>query len=140
MEQSILKSVKKILGIDPDYTAFDLDIITHVNSAFSTLHQLGIGPSDGFMIENDEALWVDFVGTDPLLNQVQPYVCLRTRIAFDPPTTSYLIGALEKQILELEWRLNTYREATGWSDPDPPLADSHYDVFGDPVIVEGGDA
>lgn len=119
MEQSILKSVKKILGIDPADTAFDLEILTHLNSAFSTLHQLGIGPVDGFQVEDDEALWVDFMGADPRLNQVRTYVCLKTRVLFDPPTTSFLIGAIDKQIEELEWRLNDDREQTEWVDPDP---------------------
>lgn len=122
MEQSILISVKKILGVDSADTSFDLDIITYVNSAFSTLHQFGIGPTDGFMIEDDEALWVDFVGAlDPQHNLVRTYVSLKTRIAFDPPTTSYLIGALDNQIRELEWRLSTGRELVEWVDPDPPL-------------------
>ncbi len=121
MEQSILKSVKKILNIDPMYTVFDLDIITHINSTFSTLQQLGIGDPDGFMIEDDEALWVDFIGADPRLNQVKTYICLKTRILFDPPTTTYLIGALEKQIQELEWRLNTFREGVAWVNPNPPV-------------------
>lgn len=120
MEQSILKSVKKILGVDPADTAFDLDIITYVNSAFSTLHQLGLGPADGFMIEDDEALWVDFIGaTSPQYNLVRTYVSLRTRISFDPPTTSYLIGALEKQISEFEYRLSINREMVDWVDPEP---------------------
>lgn len=133
MEQSILKSVKKILGVNPNDTSFDLDILTHVNSAFSTLNDLGIGPPEGFMIDDDETLWVDFIGADPRLNQVRTYVCLKTRIAFDPPTTVYLIGALDRQIAELEWRLNTRREATEWVDPETglvPVAD----------IVEGGGA
>ncbi len=121
MEQSILKSVKKILGIGADYTEFDHDILTYVNSAFSTLHQLGVGPNEGFAIEDDVAVWSDFIEQDPRLNQIHTYVCLKTRVLFDPPTTSYLIGALDKQIQELEWRLNTQREETAWVDPDSNL-------------------
>jgi hypothetical protein len=130
MEQSILKSTKKILGIAEDYTVFDLDIITHINTAFSTLTQLGVGPTNGFMIEDDTAVWSDFITdypssvyetpTDDLqYNSVKSYVFLRTRLLFDPPTTSYLIAAHEKQIQELEWRLNVHREETGWVDPNP---------------------
>lgn len=121
MEQSILKSVKKILGVDPTVTTFDDDILTHINSAFSTLRQIGIGPVDGFMVEDDEAMWVDFIGATPLLTQVKTYVCLKVRIVFDPPTTSYLIGAINDQIRELEWRLNEEREQTAWVDPDPEI-------------------
>jgi len=119
MEQSILISTKKILGIDKDYDVFDLDIITHINSAFSTLTQLGVGPAAGFMIEDDSEVWTDFIADDLQYNSVKSYVFLKVRQLFDPPSTSYLISAVEKQIEELEWRLNVHREETGWTDPDP---------------------
>ena len=119
MEMSILNSTKKILGIASDYTAFDLDIITHINTAISTLTQLGVGPAEGFMIEDDTASWDMFVGSDLQLNSVKSYVFLRVRLLFDPPATSYLIKAYEDQIQELEWRLNVHREETGWIDPNP---------------------
>ena len=122
METSILNSTKKILGLAPDYTAFDEDIITHINTAFSTLTQLGVGPAAGFMIEDDTANWVDFIGaTDPQLNSVKSYLYLRVRMLFDPPATSYLINAYEDQLRELEWRLNVHREESQWVDPDPPV-------------------
>ena len=121
MEQSILISTKKILGIAKDYDVFDLDVITHINTAFSILAQLGVGPANGFMIEDDEAVWDDFIAPpDPQYNSVKSYVYLKTRQLFDPPQTSYLITAVEKQILELEWRLNVRREETSWVDPEPP--------------------
>jgi hypothetical protein len=116
---SILTSVKKILGIAEDYEAFDVDILMHINSVFSTLNQLGIGPADGFMIEDASATWDDFIPDDPRFNSVKTYVCLRVRLLFDPPTTSYLITALENQFRELEWRLNVVREGDSWTDPDP---------------------
>jgi hypothetical protein len=121
MEQSILTSTKKILGIAEDYTVFDLDILTHINTAFSTLTQLGVGPADGFMIEDATAVWTDFDPVDDHLNfnSVKSYVFLKVRMLFDPPTTSYLITATEKQLEELEWRLNVYREGTEWVDPNP---------------------
>jgi hypothetical protein len=120
MEQSILISTKKVLGIAEEYTAFDLDIITHINTAFSTLTQLGVGPETGFMIEDAISEWTDFVSDIPY-NAVKSYVFLRVKHLFDPPTTSYLINASEKQIEELEWRLNVYREGTEWVDPNPDL-------------------
>jgi hypothetical protein len=119
MEQSILTSTKKILGISPDYTAFDLDIITHINAAFSTLTQLGVGPVTGFMIEDEDAEWYDYIEDDIQLNTIKSYVFLKVRQLFDPPTTSYLITAMEKQIAEFEYRLNTNREMTEWVDPNP---------------------
>jgi hypothetical protein len=122
METSILKSTKKILGIGEDYTAFDLDIITHINSAFSTLAGLGVGPEGGFMIDDETTSWDDFLvfTDDKEFNSVKTYVYLRARMLFDPPQTSYLITAMNEQIKELEWRLNTHREETEWVDPDPP--------------------
>jgi hypothetical protein len=121
METSILKSTKKVLGIADDYTVFDLDIITHINTAFSTLTQLGVGPPEGFMIEDDGPEWYDFIDDDMQYNAVKSYVFLRVRSLFDPPSTSYFVTAMENQIKELEWRLNVHREETGWVDPDPPI-------------------
>ena len=138
MEQSILISTKKVLGIAEDYTAFDLDIITHINTAFSTLTQLGVGPAEGFMIEDAEPEWVDFYADDLQYNAVKSYVFLRVRYLFDPPQTSYLISATERQIQELEWRLNVHREETGWTDPMPPdywIEDVHEGTI---VEVRGG--
>ena len=121
METSILNSTKNILGISSDYTAFDVDIITHINTALSILAQLGIGPVEGFMIEDDTAEWADFLGTDKQYNAVKTYVYLKVRQLFDPPTTSYLISAFNEQVRELEWRLSIHREETGWIDPDPEI-------------------
>jgi hypothetical protein len=121
METSILTGTKKILGLAEDYTAFDHDVITHINTAFSTLTQLGVGPAEGFMIEDETAVWTDFIIDDDLqYNSVKTYVYLRVRMLFDPPGTSFVITALNEQIKELEWRLNVHREETGWVDPDPP--------------------
>ena len=112
MDDSILNNVKKILGIAPDYDAFDTDIIIHINAVFSTLNQLGLGPAEGFMIEDDGAVWEDFLLGDPRLNAVKTYVYLRVRVLFDPPTTGFVLTALQEQIKELEWRLNVTREGT----------------------------
>lgn len=113
MEDSILKSTKQLLGLADDYTAFDEDILIHINSVFSTLTQLGIGPANGFMITDATGLWSQYLTPGvPAneLNSVRQYVFLKVSLAFDPPQTSYLIAAKEKQIEELEWRLNISRE------------------------------
>jgi len=117
---SILIDVKKTLGIDQAYGAFDLDILMHINTAFATLNQLGIGPVDGFMIEDETPEWDAFLGDDLKLNSVKTYIYLSVRLVFDPPTTSYLIDSLRNQLNELTWRINTYREGSAWEDPDPP--------------------
>lgn len=117
MEQSILKSVKKILGIDSTDTSFDFDILIHINSAFATLNQLGVGPENGFAIEDATPVWTTFYGADPRYNSIRTYVYLKVRVLFDPPQTSYLVEALKEQIAEHEWRILQYRESTQWTDP-----------------------
>lgn len=119
MEDRILTSVKKILNIDDAYTAFDLDIILHINTVFSTLQQLGIGPEDGFMIEDKTTTWTTYLGTDRRKQSVKTYVYLCVRLLFDPPATSFHIESLERQKRELEWRLNVVREGDDWTDPYP---------------------
>lgn len=120
MDKSILNNIKKILGLDESYTAFDTDVIIHINSVFSTLSQLGIGPAGGFMIEDDILTWDDYIPDgDPKLNSIKTYMYLRVRLLFDPPATSFAIAAMERQISELEWRINSYREETSWTEPIP---------------------
>lgn len=113
---SILDSTKKALGVGFDYDVFDPDIIMHINSAFATLNQLGIGPEEGFAITDDQTTWDAFLGTDPRLNSVKTYVFLKVRYVFDPPATSFVLNAMKEQIQEHEWRLNVYRENTKWSE------------------------
>lgn len=117
MSDSILTSTKKVLGIEEAYTAFDVDVILHINSVFSTLNQLGVGPPEGFEILDESTTWSSYLGDDPRLNAVRTYIYLRVRQLFDPPGTSFLIQAMQKQITELEWRLNVTREETDYVDP-----------------------
>lgn len=112
MDPSILNTVKKSLGIDPEYKAFDPDITMHINSVFFTLHQLGVGPVDGFNIEDDSVTWDSFIRPlDKNLSVVKSYMYLRVRLLFDPPTTSFAIDAMKKQTEELEWRLSVYMDS-----------------------------
>ncbi len=110
MEPSILKSTKKLLNVEPTYTPFDLDILTHINSVLSFLNQLGVGPIGGLFIEDDTAVWDDLELPPNQLNSVKSYIFLKVRMLFDPPGTSFLIGAMEKQIAEFEWRISEGRE------------------------------
>lgn len=123
MDTSILNSTKKILGLTAEDTSFDLDIITQINSAFSTIWDLGVGPVEGFVIEDDEPTWEEYSPdlSNVQLSQLKTYVYLKVRLAFDPPQTSYALEALKEQIREHEWRLNVRRETTEWVDPDPPV-------------------
>lgn len=107
MDESILTSIKKLLGIMEDDTSFDMDIIIHINSAFSTLTQLGVGPSTGFKINNSFTLWSSFMQYDELrLEMIKTYVYLKVRLVFDPPTNSSVIESINRNISELEWRIN----------------------------------
>lgn len=108
---SILNDTKKVLGLEPEYKAFDIDVLMHINSVFSTLDQLGVGPVGGFAISDDTTEWTAFIGNDPRLNSVKTYMFLKVRLLFDPPSTSYLITAAKEQAQELEWRLNVFRES-----------------------------
>jgi len=103
---SILDSTKKALGIDPSFPVWDDDIKMYINSVFSTLAQLGVGPAEGFEIEDKENKWVEFLGDNKLINSVRSYMTLRVRMLFDPPTTSFDLTAKKEMIQELEWRLN----------------------------------
>lgn len=110
MEASILNSTKKILGIDTFYTAFDLDVITHINATFAVLDDLGIGPVGGFFITDSDDEWVDTGLTDKQINMIRTYIFLKVRYLFDPPTTSFLLDAVKNQIAEYEWRLRADQE------------------------------
>lgn len=110
METSILKTTKKILGLADTYTAFDLDIIVHINAALSTLNQLGVGPDGGLSIEDASAVWDDLYIPDNQLNMVKTYIYLKARMLFDPPGTSFVINALEQQLREYEYRISEFRE------------------------------
>jgi hypothetical protein len=109
---SVLDSVKKVLGFDSEFTDFDVDIIMHVNTFFGDLLQVGAGPSTGFVIEDNTALWTDFTDDNSTyLSNVQSYIYIKVRLVFDTPATSFAIDALSQQATETLWRINTMIEA-----------------------------
>ena len=107
---SILDDVKKVLGLDTEYTVFDKDLIIHINTVFRILNQIGVGPHDGFTINDNSTTWTEYVNDDKL-EAIKTYIYLRVRLLFDPPTNSFLITAMESQMREIEWRLNLRGEA-----------------------------
>lgn len=158
MDQSILNSVKKVLGLDAAYTAFDQDILTGINAALSTAEQLGVGR--GYLIDDENATWYSLELDTNTINLLRTYVNLRCRLLFDPPTSSFLKDAFEKQLKEFEWRLNHGREyalglaedeedteitddyiifdgGTPQSSEDPPDLDDN-EVIDEFVIIDGG--
>lgn len=109
--ESILTSIKKLLGIAEEYTQFDADLIMHINSVFSILTQLGVGPSNGFSIEDDSATWDEFIPEGQNVELVKSYIHLKVKLLFDPPLTSAVMDATNKMISEFEWRLNVAAES-----------------------------
>ena len=111
----ILKDVKKVLGLAEDYDAFDVDISFHINAAFTQLHQMGVGPDDGFFLSEGDETWDDFLSglvDQPYIQNIKTYVSMYTRLLFDPPTTSFAIEAIKNVLRETEWRLNLQVEST----------------------------
>ena len=104
--ESILTSIKKMLGITEDYTYFDADIIMHINSVFMILNQLGVGPEKGFVIEDDIATWGDFLEDPTQLQIVKSYMGLKVRLLFDPPSNGTVMQSINQMISEFEFRLN----------------------------------
>lgn len=108
--ESILLTVKKMLGITEDYTHFDQDIIVHINSTIFTLNQLGVGPSSPTLVTSDAQTWTSVFGSEANVEAVKTYIYLKVRLLFDPPTSSFVLDAMNRQISELEWRLNVQTE------------------------------
>lgn len=105
MDESILISIKKMLGMSEDYTAFDLDIIFHINSVFVTLYELGVGDAP-FVIIDDTALWSDFMQNSNDLELIKSYVYMKVRLIFDPPTSSAALQSMQELCREFEFRIN----------------------------------
>lgn len=103
---SILTSIKKLLGIDEEDTSFDPDITIHINSIIPNLSQMGIGPKNGFIVIDNTQLWSDYIGSSIInLEGVKTYLYLKIKLIFDPPTNSTTIDAINKNLGELEWRM-----------------------------------
>lgn len=115
-KNSILTSIKKLLGITESCTDFDTDIIMHINTVLMTLNQLGVG-TEGFQIEDKNAVWSEFIESDKLA-ATKSYVHLRVKLLFDPPLNSAIIEAIKESIRELEWRLNIGVESESEDDEE----------------------
>lgn len=109
-QDSILLTVKKMLGLPSDYTPFDLDVIVHINSAFLTLNQLGIGPSTVFSITDKSNTWDEFTNDEPDMEAVKNYIFLKVRMLFDPPSSSIIMDALKTASDEMLFRLNVQKD------------------------------
>lgn len=131
MEQSILKSTKKLVNVPVDDPSFDQDLVTHINSAFAHLHQLGLGPESGFRITGETELWTDFYPETmeiPVQSEIQSNIGIQVRMIFDPSTTPHLLASLEKLRERSDFRLTVWREEHDWVDPSPNI-----------MVIDGGD-
>ena len=111
MDDSILATIKKMLGLENDYTPFDTDVIVNINAALMTLSQLGVGPREGFVVCGYDEQWCDFVNDEAKLGAVKTYVYLKVKMVFDPPTNSFVMDAMKQQAEEIGWRLNAQAES-----------------------------
>lgn len=107
--ESILTSVKQLLGIMEEYEHYDADIILHINTVFMILRQIGVGPEEGFSISDKSTTWDEFVPTK-MIEAVKTYTYLKVRLLFDPPSSSIVTESVNRMITELEWRINLEME------------------------------
>lgn len=129
--ESILDSIKKMIGVDKDYGAFDVDLIIAINGVFTILNQLGVGPEKEFSITGPDETWLDFFGVTDAISLVKPYMYLKVKLIFDPPSTGVLHEAMERQISEFEWRLAI--QADPASKPDDSETPENPDMPDEPV-------
>ena len=106
MQDSILMTIRKLVCGDPYANHFDTDLLVHINACFSILNQLGVGPESGFVVTDETQSWSSYVADNRTLNMVKTYVTLKVKKIFDPPLTSSVLEAMDKEISQLEWRLN----------------------------------
>lgn len=110
MMDSILTSIKKLIGYPEDYEQFDTDLIIHINSVFTILNQIGVGPINGFSIKDKSTTWSEYTGDTVLFDSVKTYVYMKVRLVFDPPSSSFVLESIKAMIKEYEWRLNAFAE------------------------------
>lgn len=111
MIDSILTSIKKSLGIEESHKSFDHELVMHINTVIFELSQMGVGPQEEiFHIEDDLEIWTDYLGDVKGLESVKSYIYLKVRLLFDPPTNSFVLEAMDRQITQLEWRLTLHAE------------------------------
>lgn len=108
--ESILASIKKLIGYDEADDSFDTDLIMHINSVLAILRQLGVGPSEGFRIKDESTTWDEFIPEEQFLDDVKTFVYLKVRLIFDPPQSSAMMDAMNRMLSELEWRINVAAE------------------------------
>ena len=110
---SILTSIKKLMGLTEEYDAFDQDILILINSVLFELEQIGVKAKEGFVLSDKTAVWSDYSDDDRLLNALKPYIYMKTKLTFDPPTSSGALDSMNRIIDRFEWRINLYSDTGG---------------------------
>ena len=110
---SILTSIKKLMGLTEEYDAFDQDILILINSVLFELEQIGVKAKDGFSLTDKTVVWSDYSDDDRLLNVLKPYIYMKTKVTFDPPTSSGAFDSMNRIIDRFEWRINLYSDTGG---------------------------
>jgi hypothetical protein len=113
LQESILSTIKKLIGFEDDYTQFDMDLIMHINAAFASLAQIGSNLKEGFFITDKDNLWSEYTTNVTILESVKMYVYLKTKIVFDPPASSMVIETMKQTINELEFRIQISADSSG---------------------------
>lgn len=131
---SILTSIKKMLGIEAEYEHFDQDIIMHINSVFTDLAQIGVGPIKGFVIEDDIATWTDFLPEETNFHSVKTYMYLRVKLLFDPPSSSTVVSAIQREIDKWEWRFSIADSVSDVSNSDGQGTLNYEELYNLPKI------
>jgi len=123
---SILNTIKIALGVEADYNGFDTNILLDINSAIFSLNQLGVGPVSGFTVKGEGETWEDLLGNTILFELVKSYILAKVRLSFDPPSNSFLVDAIQKQIAEYEWRLLVQKELLHYQTENVILSNLRY--------------
>ncbi len=130
---SILNTVKIALGVEADYSGFDTNILLDINSAIFSLNQLGVGPVNGFTVKGQGETWEDLLGNTSLFELVKSYIVAKVRLSFDPPSNSFLVEAIQKQITEYEWRLMVQKELLHYQTENVILSNLRYTNVGENI-------
>lgn len=105
MQNSILLTIKQMLGIPSEYSVFDEELVVYINTVIAALRQLGVGPENGFAITGENDSWGDYIGDTLMYENVKSYIYLKVRMMFDPPSSSFVLEAFKNQAAEIEWRI-----------------------------------
>ena len=131
MNESILNSIKVLLGVSPEDTSFDDALVMHINTAFGYLEHLGLGPTGGFSISSSEETWSQYLTDEKFYHPVKSYIAAKVHLSWDTPQSSFVTTAIENQVSEAQWRLMIMAECNRIQETEDDIYDDDYDFYGD---------